>query len=137
MTRRKLTAKDVSFTVSIEPEDHCSVRGNAMASDDPDADRELEDQILDSLNRGNVEAWCTIVVKAIYTMGDDSIEGVDTLGCCSFLEPIEVDGETWSIQRQIDEHVSAHGMRDEALRDLNAEIKRQRAAARKLLRQTA
>lgn len=134
---RKLTAKDVTFSVAIEREEYVTVRGNAMASGDADADRELEDQIIAALDRGLDEAWCTIVVKATWTKGDDTFEGTDTLGCCSFLEPIEVDGERWSIQRQIEEHVKSHGMREQALEDLNADIKRQRAAARKLLRQTA
>ncbi len=135
---RKLTAKDVTFTVTLEPED-LEVRGHFMSGDPEyeEQDRALEDRIIEAANRGDVEAWCCITVKATYTIGDDTFEGSDHLGACSFLEPFEHEGEVHSIQRQIDDTVDGHGMREQALDDLNAEIKRQRAAARKLLRQTA
>lgn len=135
---RKLTAKDVTFTVEIEAED-LEVRGHFMSGDPEYAeqDRALEDRIIAAANRGDVEAWCCIVVKATWETDGDTFVGTDHLGACSFLEPIEVNGETWSVQRQIDDTVESHGMREQALEDLNAEIKRQRAAARKLLRQTA
>lgn len=137
MPARKLTAADVTFEVEIE-QDCTDFRGNAMASGDDEADAEYERQIAEALNRGQVEAWCTIVVKAIWSPdGEDmTLEGIDTLGGCCFLEPIEVNGETWSIDRQVEEHVSSHGMREEALRALNAELASQRKAARKLLRAT-
>lgn len=134
---RKLTAKDVTFKVTVE-QDEMPFRGNAMASGDDKADRALEHEIADALDRGQVEAWCIIVVKAIWSPDGEgmTLEGVDTLGGCCFLEPIEVNGETWSIDRQVEEHVSSHGMREEALRALNAELASQRKAARKLLRAT-
>ena len=117
MKPRKLTAKEVTFTLDVTQDD-IDFRGNAMASGDDAADRELEDEIAAALDRGDIEAWCRIVVKAHY----QGFEGFDSLGGCCFLGPIEVDGETWSVKRQINEHVEAHGMREQALDDLNERV---------------
>lgn len=117
MRTRKLAAKDVVFTVAIEQDD-MPVRGNAMASGDDAADREVEDAILASLERGDIEAWCTIVVKAHW----QGFSGIDTLGGSSFLGPIEVEGEMWSVERQVNESITAHDMRGQALADLNGLI---------------
>lgn len=135
MSAHKLKASDVEFTVEVEPED-IPVRGNAMCSGDDEADRALEDQIIAALDRGQVEAWCCIVVKATWKR-DNTFQGVDTLGGCCFLEPIVVEGGPWSIKRQIEEHVKAHCMRENALDDLNREIVRARKQARQTLKATA
>jgi hypothetical protein len=79
MSFKKLTAAEVTFTVVAEQED-IPVRGNAMSSDDPEADRHCEDEIIAELNRGNTWAWCCVVVTA--TWGNWSAS--DTLGACSY-----------------------------------------------------
>jgi hypothetical protein len=52
---RKLTAKDVTFTVEIEQDDF-PFRGNAMASGDDEVDRDCEREIAEALERGQIEA---------------------------------------------------------------------------------
>ncbi len=66
-------------TISIEPE-HIPVRGNAMASDDDDADRECEDEILARLDAGDLWAWCSVRVRV--QCGD--LYEDEYLGCCSY-----------------------------------------------------
>jgi hypothetical protein len=63
-------------------QDDTPVRGNAMATDEPDLDREYEDEILARLDRGDVWAWAHIQVKA--TCPDCGAEGLDSLVCCSY-----------------------------------------------------
>ena len=122
VNRRKLKAGDVTFTVSYEQDD-MPVRGNAMASGNDAADRELEDQIIGLLDSGHDWAWCCIKVVASWTAPDGTeYEGTDYLGACSFLGPAEIDGETWSVQRQIDDTVDGHGMKDQALDDLQRTV---------------
>jgi hypothetical protein len=62
----------------VEPED-VLVRGNAIASDDPDFDRMVEDEIIARLDSGNGWAWCVLCVRV--TLGP--AHGMATLGCCS------------------------------------------------------
>jgi hypothetical protein len=46
----------------VEPED-VPVRGNAIASDDPDFDRMVEDELIARLDSGNGWAWCVLCVR--------------------------------------------------------------------------
>lgn len=80
---RALTRDEVTFKLTIE-EDDIPVRGNAMASGDDEADREDEDAIIARLDRGDLWAWCCVVVTATWGRW----AGTDTLGACSY------DGET-------------------------------------------
>jgi hypothetical protein len=69
------------FGVDIicHPED-LPVRGNAIASGDDAYDKQVEDEILERLSRGDAWAWCTVEVKV-------TIDGVSTseyLGGCSY-----------------------------------------------------
>lgn len=111
---RTLTESDVTFTVRIEPEDE-PVRGNAMASGDVDLDRQVEDEILACLDRGDVEAWCAITVEARWR----GYVGRDHLGCCSHLPG---DGRP-SLAEQVGQTIEYHGMRAQALADLNDTLK--------------
>lgn len=72
----------VSYELECHPED-APVRGNAMCSDDPAFDREVENKILADLEAGNDWAWCTVRVVARYE-GVDGIFGDDWLGCCNY-----------------------------------------------------
>ncbi|HEY6728330.1 MAG TPA: hypothetical protein VI197_30175 [Polyangiaceae bacterium] len=110
---RKLTESDVTFTVRIVQEDE-PVRGNAMASGDADLDRQVEDEILACLDRGDVEAWCSITVEARW----HGYVGRDHLGCCSHLPG---EGRP-SLAKQVEDTIEWHGMRAEALADLNATL---------------
>lgn len=84
MEIQELTENDVEFLLEIE-EEHTSVRGNAMVSGDDEADRELEDEILDRLDRGDLWAWCTVKVSAVWEDAEgNEVKGVAYLGCCSY-----------------------------------------------------
>lgn len=114
MKLRKLTAAEVTFTVELEPED-LEVRGNLICSDDPEYDRAAEDEIIARLNQDDMSAWCCVMVTAEW----EGFKGHVSLGGCSFSE-----GDGYSIKRQSDETVEAHGMKDEALDALNEKIQR-------------
>ncbi len=121
VNRRKLTEADVTFTVEVLEED-TQVRGNAVASDDDAADKELEDEIIQRLENGHVEAWCCLRVKAEWTAPDGTVfEGVQHLGCCSFLPNDTIHKST---SAQIAESVDDYAMKSEALADLQREVDR-------------
>ena len=80
---RELTKKDVTFHVVCEPED-MPVRGNAMASGDDALDREVEDEILARLGAGDVWAWCSVRVEAVFVVGTVPYKGEACLGGCSY-----------------------------------------------------
>lgn len=75
--------KSVAVEYEIEiAEEHIPVRGNAMVSGDDAADRELEDEILARLDRGDLWAWCSVRVKAV--AADGSIGCSSWLGACCY-----------------------------------------------------
>ena len=78
---RKLRADEVTFTLKIEPEEMC-VRGNALASDDPELDRALEDEIIARLDAGDLWAWCCVIVEAHWR----GFVGGDSLGGCCYAD---------------------------------------------------
>lgn len=107
---RKLTAAEVTFEVTIEAED-MPVRGN-FASGDDELDKADEDAIIERLDRGDIEAWCCIVVTATWEAPDgNEYTGRDTLGGCSL-------DDTYTAEVAAEEH----GMREQALDDLNQVI---------------
>lgn len=103
---RKLRASEVEFTVSVEAED-TPVRGNVCATDEPELDKAEEDRILDRLDRGEVEAWCGVVVVAEWR----GFKGHASLWGCSL-------DDSYTAATVAEEH----GLREEALDDLNATI---------------
>lgn len=113
LTLRKLRARDVVFEVIVEPEQD-PVAGH-FATGDVAADAAIEREIIESFNSGNVEAWCSITVKATW----QSIEGTDHLGCCSHLPGKGLP----SLDEQVESTVRDHGMREQALADLNYQIR--------------
>jgi hypothetical protein len=60
--------------------DHAPIRGNAIDSGDEEYDREVEDQLIDEVNSGNVWAWFSAEIKASY----NGVSCSDYLGCCSY-----------------------------------------------------
>jgi len=92
MKPRKLRPEDVVFAVECLPED-IPVRGNVMASDEPELDKAEEDAIIRRLDSGDLWAWCCVKVTATlectsqrkgYVPTDVSLVGVDYLGGCSY-----------------------------------------------------
>lgn len=118
--RERIDIDAVEYRVEVEAE-HTPVRGNAQASGDDADDKAVEDTILTALERGQVEAWCRLVVTAHYTdeQGNE-YTGSGSLGCCSF-EPGRSERR---LQDAIGEHVESHGMKGEALDRLLKELER-------------
>lgn len=83
-TWRAVLARLATVTLTTEPED-MPVRGNAMASDDDAADKEVEDEIIRRLDDGDEWAWCVVRVRA-------SLHGQHAdayLGGCSYRDEAE------------------------------------------------
>ena len=76
---RPITREETTITVTAEPED-IPVRGNASASGDERFDREVENGLLERLDRGDVWAWASVTV----TVSWDNFEAPSHLGCCSY-----------------------------------------------------
>ena len=74
--------KLIEYRMTVE-QDHIPIRGNALASGDPQEDKRAEDMIIDDLNSGNIWAWCSVTVVA-YIPSIPEIEGTDSLGACSY-----------------------------------------------------
>lgn len=113
---RPLTEAEVEFEVSIEPETITYV-GNVMASGDDDFDRECEQEIATRLDRGEVEAWCILTVRATW----GNYTGIATLGGCSFAPCRPPDAGT-KCAEQAEEMARDHEMHELALDDLNRTI---------------
>lgn len=74
----------VNIFLTVE-EEICSVRGNVLASGNDADDKEAEDEILARLEYGDLWAWCRVIITARIE-GLEELEGIDTLGCCSYVD---------------------------------------------------
>lgn len=83
------------------------VRGNYMCTDDTEQDKADEDEVIERLNRGEIEAWCRVVVIAEW----EGYKGYASIGGCVFGSASE------AAQMAID-----YDLHDEALEDLNRQI---------------
>lgn len=81
------TRADVARTsrvvVDAYPED-VPIRGNALASGDPELDREHEDDLIAELDGGNEWAWCRVEVTARLFWLDTDYSATVHLGACSY-----------------------------------------------------
>lgn len=76
---RPIEVKDCKIKFEAEDE-HISVRGNAMVTEDKVADKACEDAILARLNDGDISAWfCAHVTVTFGPLSAD-----DYLGACSY-----------------------------------------------------
>lgn len=76
---KKFKESEVDYVLEVEM-DNFPVRGNAIASGDDAEDKRVEDEILSRLNCGDIWAWGTVKVTALW----NGFEGVDYLGGCSY-----------------------------------------------------
>ncbi len=104
---KPLTEAEVEFSFSIETED-AAIEGNAMASGDDAIDEETNDWVRREIARGNLAAWCYVVVKVEW----NGYRAFDSLGCCSYRS----EKELWADLRDT--------MKQEALDRLNESIQR-------------
>lgn len=109
MALRKLTAAEVTFEVYTQPDDinEREIRGS-FATDEPDLDKQQADEIIRRLNDGDETAWCGVVVKATWEHDGVEYTGRDSIWHCTL-------GDDYTAET-VAEH---HGMRDNALDDLN------------------
>lgn len=112
MAIRKLTAAEVTFEVTIEADDASEkqIRGS-FATDEPDLDKQQADEILERLNRGDVEAYCGVIVTATWAHDGVEYTGQDSIW-----------GNTLSDEWTAETVAQEHGMRDNALDDLNRKL---------------
>lgn len=103
----------LTWDFRIEPEIDVPVRGNAMASGDDEADKKLEDEILERLERGDVIAWCCAIVEVkIETPNGETFTGRAHLGASSYNTEAEM-------RRDCMEH---YDLKSEALLDLHQKL---------------
>lgn len=76
---RPLLKSEVSFTIECLNEE-MPIKGNVLASQDDDANREAEQKVIDAYENGNEWAWCCVKVTAVW----QSFQGSDYLGGCSY-----------------------------------------------------
>jgi hypothetical protein len=107
MRIRTVTREEVEIDLIVHPEDF-PVKGNLIDSGDPEFDRELENQIIDRLDNGDVWAWCVVELRVTW----EGFKGTDFLGGCSY------DSERDFIENSM----YYEDMIDVALEDLNAQI---------------
>mgnify|MGYP001563592919 FL=1 len=90
--RPKLTV-DYDYQLDV---DDVPVRGNAIASEDDAYDREVEAEILERLDRGDVSAWAQVEVRAElrFDVGEEVFHGIGSayLGGCSYSSEEELWG---------------------------------------------
>lgn len=79
---------NVTYTIDAVQDD-IPVRGNAMASGDPKADKRCEDEILRRLDNGDVWAWAYVTVRASVTVDGTEFWGAAGLGGCSYQDEKE------------------------------------------------
>jgi len=107
MNIHELQKNEIQFIVSIETEE-VSIFDH-FDSGDSSSDREMEKNIIRRLDRGDLWAWCIVIVVAKY--GD--ISGMDHLGCCSYKD-----------ENEFRECGYYNDMCDRALEDLNKRIRK-------------
>jgi hypothetical protein len=79
MTLRKITEKDVLFTLSAEVDD-AEVDGH-FATDDAEADAKMVADIKERLRNGEVWAWACVTMTANW---EGCLTASTSLGCCSY-----------------------------------------------------
>lgn len=77
------TANRFSVRVTARPDD-IPVRGNAVVSDDPEADRQMENDILARLADGDVWAWCQVEIEV--TDNDTGRTAREYLAGCNYAD---------------------------------------------------
>lgn len=71
--------REIKIEIIVREED-IPVRGNVVATNDPEEDRKAEDEILALIAQGDEWAWASVIVRATYS----GRMGEDYLGCCSY-----------------------------------------------------
>lgn len=104
-----VTADEVDFEVTIEPED-ATIEGFASAIDD-ETDAAIATEIRAQLASGNDMAWCRVVVTASVEVCGHTVTGRDSLGCVSV-----------ESREALDALIEEHGMRQIALAALNSDL---------------
>ena len=116
---------EIDYEVEVE-QDETEIRGNAIASGDDEGDREVEDALIDRVNRGDVWAWAC--VRVIATIEGTDLRGESSwLGGCSYDSTRDFIDSKFTITDTATGEVTHRGyyddMCDEARDDLISKIK--------------
>lgn len=109
MSDKKTWKDQVVYAIEAEQDD-IPIRGNALASGDDELDKQVEDELIERVNNGDVWAWASVKVTA--SIPGIDLEGVDYLGGCSYKdeEDFKQPGGYYD------------GMKNEALADLERQL---------------
>lgn len=111
MSTETTTWKDqVMYAIEAEFDD-IPIRGNALVSGDDELDKQVEDELIERVENGDVWAWASVKVTA--SIPGIDLEGVDYLGGCSYQD--EEDFKRCGYYE---------GMKAEALADLEKQIEK-------------
>lgn len=112
----------VTYTLSVTQDD-IPVRGNAIDSGNAATDKDIEDEILERLDRGDVWAWALVKVTA-ECEGFDGF-GFSYLGGCSYKDEKEFREDSYF------EDLKTSAL-DDLISNMKASIKNGKDAARLL-----
>jgi hypothetical protein len=79
MPIRKLDPNEVTFSIDVQLDD-TPFHGNAIASGDAYFDKQVENEIIRRLNKGDIWAWACVKVTAEW----NGFCGSDILGGCNY-----------------------------------------------------
>jgi hypothetical protein len=117
MEHKETDTQGITYALYVE-QDHIPVRGNVSASGDDEEDRQIEEDVLARLNRGDTWAWANVTCEASLS----GYTGYDYLGACSYenTEEFIAPGGYWE------------DMKSNAREELFANLKRASDAYRKV-----
>jgi len=72
-------ARGITYRLYLEQDD-IPVRGNVSASGDEEEDRQIEEDVMERLDRGDTWAWGSVTCQASI----DEFSGYDYLGACCY-----------------------------------------------------
>jgi len=102
---------EIQYKIEAEQDD-TPILGNLCCTDDPEQDTKEENEVFRRLNNGDIYAWCLIKVTASFGRFSYS----DYLG-----------GNSLKDEKEVEEQVEYHGMKQEARLGLIEEIKQANA----------
>jgi hypothetical protein len=106
---RQIAHEEVVFTATIEPEE-TPVRDKYIQEED--LDRTTEGEILERLDRGELKAWCTIIVTASWKARSGHVHtGSGSVGC------VVLDAEYTARSC-----INSYGLEQVALENLNKKL---------------
>ena len=132
MPQPQLTASEVEFEVSLEPDEFPD--GEVFHTDNDEADRETEALIRLRLERGQTEAWCSVVVTAKYEgpLAPSGLQGHASLGGVNLFDDSAIRSGD-QVDREVKRYAREEGLYGEALDALNENLLKHIEQARRIV----